>query len=81
MSNMVTEKSLQTEGCDGCHYWRYAGAIQCCHYLLVDGHRRPCGIEDCTVRKPMDQEKARSESRAMQQFIYGGAYGDDQLSA
>lgn len=40
-------------GCDGCVYWREAGtAINACHYLLDEGHKRPCVPgKNCTVRR------------------------------
>lgn len=39
--------------CEGCYYWkyldsRYGSSMKCCHYLLINGTRRPRdGNGDC----------------------------------
>ena len=39
--------------CNGCKHWRplsNSGADKnCCHYILDEGHRRPCPAENCTA--------------------------------
>lgn len=39
--------------CNGCKHWRpisNSGTDKnCCHYILDEGHRRPCPAENCTA--------------------------------
>lgn len=41
--------------CEGCVYYALLGnntEQKACHYILVEGHRRPCDPgKDCTVKK------------------------------
>ena len=60
--------------CEGCHYWRCAGEVRCCHYALVEGHLRGCSVDDCNKRKPYDASLAKTENRAQAQLNYGVMY-------
>ena len=67
--------------CAGCHYWRTIGKSECCHYLLVEGHSRGCGITDCNRRKPYDAELVKEENRALAQLNYGSQYEQNNFAS
>ena len=53
-----TERRLAMEkadikNCKNCYYFKqlYPGGERCCHYILIEGKRRPCPPgKDCTVK-------------------------------
>jgi hypothetical protein len=49
--------------CDNCFYYKMLsmnGVTRCCHYILITGHKRPCGPgKDCTVKVALDVKRKK----------------------
>lgn len=44
-------EAKNSKKCKTCIYRHSASSFICCDYLVIEGHKRGCGVEDCNKYK------------------------------
>ena len=55
-----------TKNCEKCFYFmRIHGGMRCCHYIFIEGKKRPCEPGDgCTVKIAIKVSRKRKKGEA-----------------